>query len=373
MSFAVKCESSEALKVGCLLQVRMRETKEWQLADIISIRELKGKRQFYVHYVNVNRRLDEWVDDDDLDLSSVQFSMDNKKREQDEPDAEEMKNVKMIELGRHRIKPWYFSPYPEQLCKMDCIYLCEFCLKYCPSQFCLGRHLKKCNLRHPPGNEIYRKDTISFFEFDGSRDELYARKLCLLTKLFLDHKSVDVKLSRFLFYVMTESDSRGFHIVGYFSKEKHSDNDYNLSCILTLPPYQRKGYGKLLIDFSYQLSKIEGKTGCPEKPLSDLGLLSYRSYWSETILELLIGTSSNKNGERPSVSINDISERTSIRKEDVTFAMDSLKIINYLNGNNRLCINADTIAKHRVAMEKRKIRIDPKCLKWTPKKLTNRK
>ena len=24
-----------------------------------------------------------------------------------------MKNVEMIELGRHRIKPWYFSPYPQ--------------------------------------------------------------------------------------------------------------------------------------------------------------------------------------------------------------------------------------------------------------------
>lgn len=26
--------------------------------------------------------------------------------------------------------------------------------------------------------------------------------------------------------------------------------NYNVSCILTLPPYQRKGYGRLLIDFS---------------------------------------------------------------------------------------------------------------------------
>jgi hypothetical protein len=26
-----------------------------------------------------------------------------------------MKNVEMIELGRHRIRPWYFSPYPQVL------------------------------------------------------------------------------------------------------------------------------------------------------------------------------------------------------------------------------------------------------------------
>jgi histone acetyltransferase MYST1 len=49
----------------------------------------------------------------------------------------------------------------------------------------------------------------------------------------------------------------GAHIVGYFSKEKESPDGNNVACILTLPPYQRKGYGKLLIAFSYELSKLE--------------------------------------------------------------------------------------------------------------------
>lgn len=30
----------------------------------------------------------------------------------------------------------------------------------------------------------------------------------------------------------------GYHIVGYFSKEKESPDGNNVACILTLPPYQ---------------------------------------------------------------------------------------------------------------------------------------
>ena len=33
-------------------------------------------------------------------------------------------------------------------------------------------------------------------------------------------------------------------------QEKESSEDYNVACILTLPPFQRKGYSKLLIEFS---------------------------------------------------------------------------------------------------------------------------
>ncbi|KAL1138482.1 hypothetical protein AAG570_008545 [Ranatra chinensis] len=283
-----------------------------------------------------------------------------------------MKNVEMIELGLHRIRPWYFSPYPQELVHLPCIYICEFCLKYRKSRKCLERHLTKCTLRHPPGNEIYRKASISFFEIDGRKNKAYAQNLCLLAKLFLDHKTLYYDTDPFLFYVMTDLDERGFHIVGYFSKEKESTEDYNVACILTMPPYQRKGYGKLLIEFSYELSKFEGKTGSPEKPLSDLGLLSYRSYWAQTILEILIRLKPTGDSERAQITITEICELTSIKKEDVISTLQNLQLINYYKGQYIITINRETIDSHMKAMEKRKIRIDPKCLHWTPKDWSKR-
>ncbi|CAH8541070.1 unnamed protein product [Heterobilharzia americana] len=283
-----------------------------------------------------------------------------------------MRNLEWIELGRYRIKPWYFSPYPQELVNVPCVYICEFCLKYLKSLTCLRRHLSKCTLRNPPGNEIYRKPPHSFFEIDGRKNKTYAQHLCLLAKLFLDHKTLYYDTDPFLFYVLCEIDSRGYHLVGYFSKEKESSEDYNVACILVLPPFQRKGYGKYLIEFSYELSKIEGKSGSPEKPLSDLGLLSYRSYWAQTILELLLNSKATESGQDPALSINDIVDRTCIKRDDVIATLSHLNVLYYVKGQHVIYLSRDLIQAHQKAMQRRNLRVDSKLLNWKSKDWSKR-
>ncbi|KAK5117357.1 hypothetical protein LTR62_005974 [Meristemomyces frigidus] len=262
---------------------------------------------------------------------------------QNQTEISRVRNLERVQMGTWEIEPWYFSPYPAEFTDSDIVYICETCLSYhgTPTQF--RRHRSKCTLLHPPGNEIYRDDTISFFEIDGRRQRTWCRNLCLLSKLFLDHKTLYYDVDPFLFYCMTIRSARGHHLVGYFSKEKESAESYNVACILTLPQHQRKGYGKLLIQFSYELSKIEGKLGSPEKPLSDLGLLGYRAYWAENIVDLLLEREAEGT---PIVSVEDIGQSLAMTTNDVLHTLQNLNLLRY-SQKNHVIVLTEAVVEQR--------------------------
>ncbi|KAE9134704.1 putative MYST-like histone acetyltransferase 1 [Phytophthora fragariae] len=275
-----------------------------------------------------------------------------------------VKNVRFVEMGRFRMAAWYFSPFPKEYFpdgSIDCLHFCEFCMAF----FCHKRELavhqerRVCN-RHPPGNEIYRHENLSVFEVDGAISKIYCQNLCYLAKLFLDHKTLYYDVDPFLFYVICEVDSRGFHPVGYFSKEKYSELGYNLACILTFPCHQRKGYGHFIIQFSYELSKKEEKVGSPEKPLSDLGLVSYRSYWTRELLRIL------KEYPEKEVSIMELTRMTSIKNEDIIATLQHLNMIKYLGGQYVYVVPNQIVDAHLTKLTKKGPQVVPEKLHWAP-------
>lgn len=270
--------------------------------------------------------------------------------------------IKCISFGGYEIETWYAAPYPEEYSRNRVLYICEFCLKYMNSDFVAWRHKLKCPAKHPPGDEIYRDGSISVFEVDGRKNPVYCQNLCLLAKLFLGSKTLYYDVEPFLFYVMTEYDDLGCHFVGYFSKEKRPGSPNNVSCILTLPIHQRKGYGNLLIDFSYLLTRLEGKSGSPEKPLSDMGLVSYRNYWRLVLcycLRDLKGTT----------SIADISKRTGMTPDDVVSALEGLHALvrDPVTKTYALRLNHDYFEEHIQHWEQKGyVALNPTALVWTP-------
>ena len=137
-----------------------------------------------MHFEGFNKRLDEWVTADRIDVKSlppiVRFKPPNidKKRKRDASDNQKdtkdkdaslnavkdkgketlpptdtfskekeieklrtsgsmtqsaaeigrLKNIDRIAIGDFEVDTWYFSPYPEPLCALPLLYICEFCL-----------------------------------------------------------------------------------------------------------------------------------------------------------------------------------------------------------------------------------------------------
>jgi hypothetical protein len=74
----------------------------------------------------------------------------------------------------------------------------------------------------------------------------------------------------------------------------------------------------------YLLSKKEKRLGTPEKPLSDLGLVTYRTYWTLAIFRYLLSVPDN---EQSSLTIDDVCTFTSIISEEVYYILKTYDLI----------------------------------------------
>ncbi|GAB5355619.1 hypothetical protein AAMO2058_000221100 [Amorphochlora amoebiformis] len=361
------------------------DIKELKSKSASSSTESKQHRwEYYVHLVGKDRRMDRWVPytrirftgpDIKIELHHDNHGFDEQQLKNHE-EATKVRNVDQIQIGPHVMDTWYFSPFPIEYTKYRKLYFCEFCLSFFGLKSELRRHCRRCKWTHPPGNEIYRsKDQgieVAMFEVDGGKEIIYTQNICYIAKLFLDHKTLWEDTTPFLFYVLTEVTSRGCCVVGYFSKEKSSElvpHGNNVACILTLPCHQRKGFGKFLISLSYELSKIEGKTGAPEEPISDLGQQAYNSYWKGVVLDIL------SNPKCKEITISQISKLTSMTYKHIEQTLKALDVIQYDSAEGyqisipNSLVKAHKDKKRRIAADKKRVYVrpcDPKKVRWYP-------
>ncbi|KAF6776477.1 hypothetical protein AHF37_04156 [Paragonimus kellicotti] len=149
---------------------------------------------------------------------------------------------------------------------------------------------------------------------------------------------------------------------------------------MVLPPYQKLAYGRFLIDFSFLLSRIEGQPGSPEKPLSELGQLSYESYWRSKVLPFILRLLDHDPDEKKDgaldfvecvATIHEITAATGIDPHDVATTIEQLTTSIQLGANGRPLLHFDRaqLLKLKVKYDARAatwISVDEECLRWSP-------
>ncbi|GAU87544.1 hypothetical protein RvY_00374 [Ramazzottius varieornatus] len=319
------------------------------------------------------------------------------------------KPPKLLQLGdkKYRTLHCSFSSRADAI-RGDCIYMCEFCLRQFDSSRFLSEHYESCAWHSPPGSILYRdtvkrynpfvlsegkpttvQEEIVIYEVDGRDWALYCQRLALLGKLFIHSKNLLYDVEHFCFYVLCYRNTYGDHVMGYFSKDKAKVPDcFNLSCIVVLPPYQGVGYGKLLVEFSYLISRVNIQPGTPEKPLSDDGERTYKSVWKRKLLEALAW---RKKDNALKTTLNDMAAETGMCAQDVAGILVELKVLKREEksgppalkrtrprtsrraaGSWGIDMNAQQLTDFMKAMEEdtlpKKIVLDEKKLCYAPKK-----
>jgi histone acetyltransferase MYST1 len=113
---------------------------------------------------------------------------------------------------------------------------------------------------------------------------------------------------------------------------------------------------------AYELSKLEAKVGSPEKPLSDLGKLSYRSYWAYVLLREL----RDRRGE--ALSIKTLSASTSIKAEDIISTLQALRMVMVWKDAHVVKVTADAVDAQLAQFDAARLNFaKPEAIHWKPR------
>eukprot|EP01064_Diplonema_japonicum_P004592 TRINITY_DN13012_c0_g1_i1.p1 TRINITY_DN13012_c0_g1~~TRINITY_DN13012_c0_g1_i1.p1 ORF type:complete len:434 (+),score=55.19 TRINITY_DN13012_c0_g1_i1:69-1370(+) len=278
--------------------------------------------------------------------------------------------VKKIVIGNVLIDVWNPSPYPRFIVPLltnGVLFICDICLRYSPVKSWMEEHQKSyggcAQGVSPPGEQVFLSGSkdISVWRVDGgvsydtllennglpsdrlgdlhslrknNSQEIFCQNVALLARFFLKGKTAFYGTGAFLYYALTELVDGAWRFRGYYSVEKGTTNHNSLACIMVLPPWQDRGYGRLLIHLSYELCRpADGSMSekSPERPLSELGMCTFLSYWKGAVLDALSGMVAsgdwNAPSDRKGKEIDHIVRQTVVKKRDVLKALHALNLL----------------------------------------------
>jgi len=136
---------------------------QYHVCTVVERRKKEEEWEYYCHYIDLDRRNDEWLTQGQLDQSYSQRIMDkstladfsprtvpmtrHEKRkfgdltdqsaidsteaalEKEHEERTKVRNIEKVQMGEYEIDTWYFSPYPDEYKDVYKLYICEWCLK----------------------------------------------------------------------------------------------------------------------------------------------------------------------------------------------------------------------------------------------------
>ncbi|KAL7674411.1 hypothetical protein ACOME3_000690 [Neoechinorhynchus agilis] len=312
-----------------------RRLDEWLTVDRImnqcsnheqNRRPSRGRRR------NYNEEIDEMQDQSSNAIVQVPESTTNASREFQEQTM--VKYIDKVNYYIYQITTWYFSPYPFICQKYQLLNICHRCFTYYRQRFCYNDHLQK-GCRGPLGKVIYDHPNFEVRRVAGAYqlERFSCESLLLFGKLFLDSKTIFFDIDNYVFYVIYEKSKEGDLVAAGFYSKNFIMTANNLSTIIVFPPFQKKGYGRFLISFSYEMDP----GGSPEKPLSDLGNIAYKAYWSRKLIAALWIMKKTES----SCHIDELSTLTAIAKVDVIETLISLNIFSKITDDGWFSVRSD--------------------------------
>ena len=97
----------------------------------------------------------------------------------------------------------------------------------------------------------------------------------------------------------------------------------------------------------------------PEKPLSDLGKISYRSYWTHILFGLL------KKGPSQELTIKAMSQQTGIKQEDIISTLQNLGMIRCFRSQHVIYVQQHMLDEYKKE-DSDFLFCHPKYLMWDP-------
>ena len=93
--------------------------------------------------------------------------------------------------------------------------------------------------------------------------------------------------------------------------------------------------------------------------MSDLGLVSYRQYWSRVLLKLISQI-------HEPVSLNDLSEMSAIKVDDVITTLQRLNMLHYKKGVHVIYAPMELIHVRLQEAGSSGLEVDPDLIMWVP-------